>query len=395
MTGRPPRAGITVVLVAAASGVGQGFGRFTFPALLPAMRRDVLGSYGAAGFIGTANVGAYLIGAIGVMFLSLRVPPATLLKCGLALSSAAMFTLASATGIVQLAIGMLLAGCGGAAIWVPSPTLARAVVRSERSGLAVGVISAGIGAAMLVGSQLARFSPSWWGPHGWRWVWVVQGCVGLAVLAFTALFVRTPPTPPLASPRISALRHVAGWRPYTAGYFLFGFGYIVTITYTVSALRDEHGFSASHAANVYALLAIGTMMGGLAVGRISDAVGRRPALILAYGCCALCPVVLLAGREPWVAVAGFLFGASFSGAVVVVAAYLADIAPPGEFGAAFGAATVAFGAAQAFGPQVGGVLVDSTEGFTATFLASAIAIGLAAVVSLALPRPRPRTDGHE
>jgi predicted MFS family arabinose efflux permease len=169
---------------------------------------------------------------------------------------------------------------------------------------------------------------------------------------------------------------------YLAGYFLFGFGYIVIITYAVAALRDDGGFSAGHAANDYALLGVGTVFGGLVLGRLSDRTSRRLAMGLGYGLSGLCPLLLLTAQEPLVGAAALVFGALFSGSVVVVAAYLADHVAPAEFGAAFGTATVAFGAAQALGPQVGGSLADHTGSFTLTFV-----VGSAALLAAALTTP--------
>jgi predicted MFS family arabinose efflux permease len=382
-----------VVVVAAAGGVGQGFGRFVFPVLLPAMKEDLLESYGDAGFIGTANVGAYLLGALVVMALSVRVRGTTLIKTGLACSATGMFVLATAQGLPQLALGMLLAGLGGAAIWVPAPGIVGASVGPTRRGAAVGLVNLGIGVGMVVGTFLARLARAWWGPDAWRWVWSIQG--GLALLAFVAALVvlRLGGAGPVAPPRLTALRHVPGWLPYTGSYFLFGFGYIVTITYVVASLRDA-GFGAAHAADVYALLGVGAILGGVLIGRLSDHLGRRQTMILGYALTAACPLLLLTQREPYAAIASIGFGLTFSGSVAVVAAYLADTARPGEFAPAFGAATVAFGAAQALGPQVGGVLVDRTGGFTVTFVVSAIALGAAALLAAAMPR-QPRLDPVE
>lgn len=387
--GHGPAVGRTLSAIAMAAGVGQGFGRFVFPALLPAMKADLLRSYGSAGFIGTANVAAYLLGAIIVMVLSVRLPAATILKGGLALSMTGMFTLATAQGLPQLVVGMLFTGCGGAAIWVPSPGIVGTLVGPERRGTAIGLVNAGIGVAIVFGTQLARFSPRWWGDGAWRWVWVIQGCTSVVVLVFALITVHPTAVAVTARPRLSALRHASGWLPYTAGYFAFGFGYIITITYTVSALRDGSGFSPAHAANVYALLGLGTVGGGLLLGRLSDRIGRRNTIVVGYASSALCPLLLLSGREPLVALAALGFGVVFSGSVSVVAAYLADHARPGEFGPAFAAATVAFSLAQAFGPQVGGALVDATDGFGVTMGLSAAVLALAAAFAVATPRDRP------
>ena len=163
---------------------------------------------------------------------------------------------------------------------------------------------------MVVGTLLARGSPGWWGPDGWRWVWAIQGVIALVVaLGARSPCCASPAAPgPLAPPRLTALRHVPGWLPYTAGYFLFGFGYMVTMTYTVASLRDA-GFNPAHAADVYALVGIGVVVGGLLMGRLSDRLGRRRTIILGYSLTAACPLLLLTGREPFVAVASIGFGA--------------------------------------------------------------------------------------
>jgi predicted MFS family arabinose efflux permease len=284
---------------------------------------------------------------------------------------------------------MLFAGLGGAAIWVPAPGIVGASVAPTRRGAAVGLVNLGIGVGMVVGTFLARLARDWWGPDAWRWVWAIQGAVALVAFVAALVVLRLGTAGPVAPPRLTALRHVPGWLPYTGSYFLFGFGYIVTITYVVASLLDS-GFGAAHAADVYALLGVGAIFGGVLMGRLSDHLGRRQAMILGYALTAACPLLLLAQREPYAAVASFGFGLTFSGSVAVVAAYLADMARPGEFPPAFGAATVAFGAAQALGPQVGGVLVDRTDGFTATFVLSAVTLGAAALLAAAMPRhPRP------
>jgi predicted MFS family arabinose efflux permease len=297
-----------------------------------------------------------------------------------------MFTLATARSMPQLVVGMLCAGLGGACIWVPAPVIVASVFSPRRRGVAIGMVNAGIGLALVVGTQLSRASERWWGADGWRWVWALLGGVALVAAVSAALWLHPPRVATSGPPRLAALREVPAWRPYTVGYFLFGFGYIVVITYTVSALRDDGAFGAGHAANVYALLGVGTVFGGLILGRLSDRWGRRAALTVGYAASAICPLVLLAYQEPWASLASLAFGAMFSGSVVVVATYLADHASPTDFGPAFGAATVAFGAAQAFGPQVGGALVDATGSFTLTLLVAVGALALAAATAPALAR---------
>ncbi len=382
-----PGARQVLPLITLALATAQGFGRFVFPALLPAMKRDLLGSYSAAGFLGTANVAAYLAGALLVMVVSRRRPPHHIVIGGLVASTAAMVLLATAQGFAQLAAGMALAGVGGAAVFIPAPGIVGSVVGRERRGVAVGLLNAGLGVAVVIGTQLSRFSPGWWGPSSWRGVWAILAAITAVALVANAAWLRPAGLGALAQPRLSALRSIRGWKPYLLGYFAFGFGYVLVTTYTVSALRDGGGFGVAHAANVYVLLALGIGAGGLTMGRVSDRIGRPLTLIIGYALCALCPLLLLTYREPVVAVAAFSFGLLFSGCVSTIAVYAADCTEPTDTAAAFALVTVVFSVAQAFGPQVGGLLIDRSGGsFTATFASAAVVLAFSAVTAVPLWR---------
>ena len=80
-----------------------------------------------------------------------------------------------------------------------------------------------------------------------------------AVLVPVAVTLRPAETRRIAAPRLAALREAPGWLPFTSAYFLFGFGYIIVITYTVASLREEGGFSVAHAANTYAAAVMGVL----------------------------------------------------------------------------------------------------------------------------------------
>ena len=122
---------VLVLLVALASAVAQAFGRFSYALLLPAINRDLLGSYAVAGLIATANVTAYLLGTLAVSTLSRRARPAALIQAGLACSALGLALLTRADGAGELSVGLTLTGIGGAFIWVPAPGLAGSVVRSS------------------------------------------------------------------------------------------------------------------------------------------------------------------------------------------------------------------------------------------------------------------------
>jgi len=141
---------------------------------------------------------------------------------------------------------------------------------------------------------------------------------------------------------------------------MVGLGLIIPVVPAV--LRELTGTDAAHA-SIYGgwlFFAYASMQFFCApiVGGISDAVGRRPVLLLAvlglgvdYALTALSPTIvwLFVGRF----VAG-IFGASYTTAN----AYVADVTPPDERGKAFGMLGAAFGVGFVLGPAIGGLLGD-------------------------------------
>lgn len=142
---------------------------------------------------------------------------------------------------------------------------------------------------------------------------------------------------------------------------MVGIGLIVPVVPAI--LHELTGLDAA-AASVYGgwlFFAYAAMQFAFApvVGALSDAVGRRPVLLLSvlglgvdHALTALSPTIawLFVGRL----VAGG-FGASFATAN----AYIADVTPPEERGKAFGMLGAAFGLGFILGPAIGGLLGDA------------------------------------
>lgn len=381
-----------LIVCALGAGIAQGFGRFSYPVLLPSLREDLLASYGRAGLIGTLNVGAYLVGSIAVMVLSMRIAGHRLMAIGLGLTTAGLVVLATAHSVVQLAVGMLLAGFGGAGVWVPAPGVAASLFPLERRGVATGASGVGIGVCMLIASQLGRIAPGRWGAESWRVVWWIMAAVAAVTVVMLATVLRPPPVPTGAEPpTFDALRRVPRWRAIAVAYACFGLAYVLYISYLVAAVREDADFTASHAANLFGLMAASTIFGGPLLGTVSDRIGRRPTLVAGFAAAGAGSASVLIGAEPWVAIGAAVFGVAFSGLVSVIAAYVGDHSPPHQFASAFGAVTVAFAIAQAVGPYLGGWLRDQRGDFVWVFGVAVVVWSVGAVASLGLAG-RPRGD---
>ena len=383
-----PGALVVVVLAASCTAIGHGFGRLAYPFVLPAMVDDLVGSYSRAGLLGMANVGAYLVGLLVMIKLSGRVGLADFLRVGLAGVVAGLALMAVAPSYAVLCVAMVMTGGFNAAIWVPASALVASAVSERHRGLASGALGMGYGLAIVFAGLLARGVAAVEGADAWRPVWAVQAALGLAVLVAVLLRLPRVTVDRQVVPGIGlgTLRRLPGWAPLIVTYAGFAMGYVVYTSYLVAGAQDEAGFSPGHAANVYSLLGLTGIAGGLLVGRMSDLVGRRTVLLAAHLLMAACALTVLVGLEPWVSISAGVFGIFASGLPAAVAAYVADHLEPAGVAAAFGVVTLAFGVAQTAGPPLGGFLADATGGFVWTFLLAAGAHGVGAVTAAMLPR---------
>ena len=391
----PRAANIVLALVVIAVGVAQGFGRFTYPLVLPAIDRDLLHSYSLAGWLGTANLAAYLVGTLLVSLAATKICSARLIQLGLVVSTLGLAWLIVASSAAALLGGMVATGIAGAFIWIPAPGLAGSFVSEERRGFAIGLMASGIGIAVSYASQLTRFVRVHVGENAWREVWAVETALAAVATILAVLWLREPEndgdseTAPFTLREIltlTSLRAVPGWIAVTAAYAGYGLCYSIYSSYLVAALEADGGFSATHASADFALVGISIAAGGILLGKLSDRIGRRPTLAWGFVVMGSCPLLVLTGSEPWVGISASLFGITMSGLGSVVAAYVRDHTTEGSFAPAFAAITLFFGVAQLIGPELGGFIAEHSGTFTPAFFVSAFAGFSGAAAAAALPR---------
>ena len=367
--------------------VGQSFGRFSFGLLLPGVKEDLNISYGLAGWLGTMNLGGYAIGAAVTSVVSVRVAAHRIMQAGIVLATLGIFILAIAPGTPVLLVGMLFCGVGGAASWVPAPGISAAQFPAHRRGFAMGMTSAGIGIGIVLATLLTNVVRALVDdPLAWRQVWGVQAAIGLIASIVALIMIKPVALIPGARPKLSVLRQVPRWWAPTAAYVCFGLGYVLYAVFVVAALVQDARFTNSHATRVFAFYGLGSAIGALTIGRLSDRIGRRTTMIGCYLAAALPCFTVLTGREPFVSLGGLLFGMSMSGAVVSLAAHIGDNTRPQDFSAAFGVVTLCFGVAQTVGPRLGGWMADRHGNFEAVFVLAGVCWLLGALCATGMHR---------
>ncbi|MFO1034207.1 MAG: TCR/Tet family MFS transporter [Hyphomicrobiales bacterium] len=153
---------------------------------------------------------------------------------------------------------------------------------------------------------------------------------------------------------------------------MVGFGLVVPVQ---PALIEQVGHVDVGAAArigglMFAAFSLTQFLFGPLLGNLSDAVGRRPLLLLSvFGLFIDYIIMTVAPSVPWLFV-GRAF-AGFCGASYVIAnAYISDVTPPEGRAKAFGMMGAAFGLGFVVGPALGGILGE--YGVRVPFIAAAI-----------------------
>ena len=376
------RAAVWPVLVAASAsaGLSQAFGRFTFSLLFTDVRDDLGLSNTLAGTLGSANLAAYLAGTLVVSVIVGRVGLSRITRVGVVGVTVGVLTLAWAPSYQIVLAALVVTGAFAAGVWVTVPGIAAAGVPPHRRGAALGVVGAGIGVGIVIGSLLsANVAES-----QWRTVYRVEAALAVIIAALGLRLFRDGPALRRGVSGFAAVRLVPGWRPLLWSYGLYGLGMSLMVTFLVAVLKEDSGYRAAQASLAFSCFGVGTIVGGPLFGPLADRIGRTQAMVGAYGVMAVTALVIGSGARPWATVAAFCFGTAFTGIPTTVAARMSDAIAAESFGAAYGVATLFFGTGLMAGPQLGGLIGDATGSFRPVFVGAAV---VAVVAALLVARP--------
>lgn len=157
VAGKATRRGLMLAfLLSFGPAVSNSFARFAYALVLPAMREDLQLSWSAAGWLNTTNAFGYLAGAIVTWLLVSRVGNRPLFQLGMVVTALAVL----ATGLTRdpdlLAAARVLAGAGGAAVFICGGALSANVLptRPELGTTMIAIYFAGGGIGLVIGGLL-------------------------------------------------------------------------------------------------------------------------------------------------------------------------------------------------------------------------------------------------
>ncbi len=367
----------------------HGFGRMSYTLILPAMRDGLHFNYTQLGLLGTGNFIGYLTMAIIGGFLAARFGTRIVIALALLLMGITMI-LTGLADTFDFAFAMrLLTGLGNGAAYVPAMALGSIWFAVERRGFATGIVSGGIGGGTMIASVVVPVVLSIYGPEGWRFAWFYLGGAVLVIAGIAALLIRSRPdemglrqvgskeVPPGEVPAKPSAAPLDWGKIYKIGgvwylgvvYFMYGFSYIIYMTFFAAYLEKQMGLSRAEASWLWGLVGGLSIFCGLIWGGLSDKLGRAKGAALAYLVLGFSYAVFAL----WQVEAGFyisavVFGLTAWSIPTIMAATAGDYVGPRLAPAGLGFITLFFGIGQALGPYVGGKLADITQSFVAPFL---------------------------
>lgn len=374
--------------------LAHGFGRMSYSVILPSMKDGLMLSYTQLGSIATGNFIGYLCLAIVGGFLAARFGVRRVVFVSLIVIGVSLFLTGLADSFLFAFFTRLVSGAGNGGAYVPIMALPAAWFIIKRRGLATGIVSAGIGTGLFLSGVMLPPVISAFGREGWRYAWFMLGII-VFLLAFVCFaFLRDSPKDmglgvyggevrETGGPKVtlfSAFRDIVVepeiWK-LGGVYFMYGFSYIVYLTFFVAYLTKEMQVPAVAAGRIFGVLGIFSIFCGVIYGWVSDIVGRRYGSMLAYLTLALSYILFAF----WKDYTGFylsavVFGIAAFSIPVIMAAAAGDAVGGKLAPAGLGFITLFFGIGQALGPMIGGYIKDATGTFTYAFLLSA-AVSLA------------------
>jgi len=383
-----------------------GLARFAFGMLLPAMRDGLGLSIDDMGFLSTGNFAGYLV-AVGLAPLALRYVSARKLVTGsLLVIGLGLLVISQSSSYWLLGALYTLIGMGGGFANIPSMALVSRWFRRERRGQAAGMMIMGNGTAIILTGFLVPWLNTTFGGEGWRFGWLTLGAACLVLGGVVGLLLRNDPLElglePLGRAQAVLYDPAETRGPYSAAqillhlgglYLLFGLTYMVYGTFIVATMVDEYHYAEAAAGNFWSWTGFFCLFSGVGFGILSDRLGRRGGLMLAFAVQGAA-YLLVASKLGPLALFGSvaLYGLAVFAVPAIMAAAVGDYLGTARAAAAFSMITFCFAIGQTIGPGAAGVLAEATGTFSAPYFVAAAINAVALLGAVFLPRP-PRDAG--
>lgn len=330
-------------------------------------------------------------------------PRKSLLFCALLTSSGfALMSQINAPWQLYTVYGVVV-GSGISFAYIPiTSTVTRWFV--ERRGIALGIATAGIGIGTMVLLPFSQFLIS---NFGWRSSYLIIAAFPLIIILPVSRLLRLNPSEKgllpygaeeaagkkannsLASARnftlLEAIKEGNFWLLFMINAFHIMIVQIIMV-HLKTHITDV-GIPAMAAATILGVVGGASVLGRIAIGGVSDRIGRRQGYSICFLLMAIMMLWLLKAREPWqFFVFSAIFGFGYGGCVPLPAAIIGDWFGTESHGRILGVLSLA-GTIGGVGPIVAGYIYDVTGSYDLSFIIGATALFIAMGLSLVIKVP--------
>ncbi len=389
------RAWWTILGLSLGPAVSNGFARFAYGLILPAMRDDLAWNFTQAGWINTANAIGYLAGAILALVLISQVGARWLFIWGFVLTTTALLMSALTQDFWLLSFWRLVAGIGGAPVFIAGGAMASGLFGDDKqkNALAIAIYFGGGGLGMVATALVLPFMVDWYSNTVWPYAWLLLGAG--SHLAFLPAYWAAIAAP---EPGQSQKQEDRGRLPVLAmipglfAYFLFGVSYIIYITFLVAWMRGQ-GAETWLVASTWGVMGVMVMASPFLWSRVLAAAKGGGAISLtsiATAAGILLPLGI--AGAPGVLASAVLFGASFFMVPTSTTTFGRKNLPDELWGPSLALFTTIFSIGQIVGPVGAGVVADYTGGPALGMAVAGTTLACGGVIAL-LQKPLAVTRG--
>ncbi|SAK46484.1 MFS transporter [Caballeronia hypogeia] len=307
-----------VLAGASASLIGIGLARFAYTPLLPA----IIGAHwfpaSTAAYLGAANLGGYLVGALSAGPMAKRARAATILRAMMLMATVAFVACAFPVSFLWFFAWRFLSGISGGALMVLAAPTIIAHVAPSRRGFASGAIFTGIGLGIAASGTIVPLLLR----QGLTQTWL-----GLAAVSLVLSIVAWNGWPSQDAPAAASAeqhRHAKAppppaLRALFVEYALNAVGLVPHMIFLVDFVARGLGKGVDAGAQYWVLYGLGAIAGPLLTGHLADRAGFGAALRVAF-LLQLIAVALpaVSSNVAWLSVSSVLVGAFTPGIVPLV-----------------------------------------------------------------------------
>jgi predicted MFS family arabinose efflux permease len=366
---------------ALANATVMGISRFTHTPILPLMAAEWHFSAQTAGWLATCNYIGYLIGALAAASKRIHSREPFLLWVSLCASPLLLFAMAvlPENALFAAFIVRFLSGLTSAFVFIFAAARVIHVLHQFNLGNLTGVHFAGVGFGITLTGMLAYIAYHIQGDaisSSQLWFW--SGVLATMTTCGSVILLRKAPATHAApaqntTPHSSNNANSTTPRWLTIGYTLEGFGYIVALTFIVSAVQNMTG-SVTSSYWTWIMLGLAALFGSYLMLRAMRHYDAENLLILAMLLQVLGLIApLIFPTHISFVCAGIIMGGTFVGIVGLAMACARDIAPE-HATQLMAKLTAMYGIAQIISPPISGALADVTGSYTYALALAAASI---------------------